>query len=70
MRKILDGLRVAPATPHQLRQMRAVRVLELIGDDESKNLLSKWAGGPAGALLTEEASAALKRLEGVAKAMQ
>ena len=30
-------------------------------NDESKNLLNKWAGGPAGALLTEEASAALRR---------
>ena len=67
-KKILKGLQGATATPHQLRQMRAVLVIELIGDNESKNLLKKWSDGPAGTLLTEEASAALKRLEGAAKA--
>lgn len=66
----LDPKRIqrAAVTSEQLREIRAVMVLELIGDGESKNLLKKWAGGPAGALLTTEASAALKRLEGVAKA--
>ncbi len=42
-RKILDGL--SKKTSEQLRQMRAVLVLELINDDESRNLLRKWAGG-------------------------
>jgi RNA polymerase sigma factor (sigma-70 family) len=55
-------------TAEQLRQKRAVVVLELIGDNDSKNLLQKWAGGPAGAPLTMEASAALKRLEAMTKA--
>src|SRR5262249_12022837 len=54
-------------TAEQLRQKRAVVVLELIGDNDSKNLLQKWAGGPAGAPLTMEASAALKRLEAMRK---
>ena len=66
-KKILEGLQAARATSQQLREMRAVLVLELIGDRESKDLLSKWASGPAAALLTEEATAALKRLEIVAK---
>ncbi len=65
-RKILDGMN--RLTPEQLRQVRAVLVLELINDDESKNLLKKWAGGSKGALLTEEATAALKRLDGSANA--
>ncbi len=65
--KILAALQAAPAAPQELRQLRAVLVLELIGDDESKNLLNKWANGPAAALLTEEASAALKRLYGSAR---
>ena len=43
-------------------------VLERIGDGESKNLLKRWAGGPAGARLTMEAAAALKRLEAMSKA--
>jgi len=42
--------------------------MELIGDRESKNLLKRWAGGPVGALLTVEGSAALKRLEAASKA--
>lgn len=58
--------KIKPAEP--LRQIRAVMILEMIGDGESKNLLKKWADGPVGALLTMEASAALKRLEVVSNA--
>jgi RNA polymerase sigma factor (sigma-70 family) len=64
--KILDGLK--KLTPEEIRQTRAVLVLELIDNDDSRNLLKNWAGGLRGALLTEEASAALRRLEGAAKA--
>lgn len=67
-RKILEQKRKAAITPDQLRQVRAVMLLELIGDGDSKQLLKKWAGGPAGARLTAEASAALKWLEVVSKA--
>ena len=42
-------------------------VLERAGDGESKDLLKRWAGGPAGALLTMESAAALKRLEAASK---
>ncbi len=65
--KILEQRRGAAIPSEQLRQVRAVMVLERIGDGESKNLLKKWAGGPAGALLTMESAAALTRLEAASK---
>jgi RNA polymerase sigma factor (sigma-70 family) len=65
--RILEHRWGAGLPSEQLRQVRAVMVLERIGDGESKNLLKKWAGGSVGALLTMEAAAALKRLEGVSK---
>jgi len=68
VKRILEQKQGATITAEQLRQIRAVMVLERIGDGESKNLLKRWAGGPVGALLTREASAALKRLEAVSKA--
>lgn len=67
VKRILEQKQDAALTSEQIRQIRAVMVLELIGDGESKNLLQRWAGGPVGALLTMEASAALKRLKGAAK---
>jgi hypothetical protein len=68
LKRMIEQRQAAPLTAEQLRQIRGVMVLERIGDGESKNLLQKWAGGPAGALLTMEASAALKRVESVSKA--
>jgi RNA polymerase sigma factor (sigma-70 family) len=65
--RVLERRRAAAIPPEQLRQVRAVAVLERIGDGESKDLLKKWVGGPAGALLTAEAAAALKRLEPASK---
>jgi RNA polymerase sigma factor (sigma-70 family) len=67
VQRILERRWGAAIPLEQLRQVRAVVVLERIGDGESKNLLKKWAGGPAGALLTMEAAAALKRLEAASK---
>jgi RNA polymerase sigma factor (sigma-70 family) len=61
--RILERRWGAAIPAEQLRQVRAVSVLERIGDGESKDLLKKWAGGPAGAQLTVEAAAALERLE-------
>jgi hypothetical protein len=63
VKRILDEKRSGAKNADQLRQVRAVMVLERIGDGESKSLLRQWAAGPAGALLTTEAAAALKRLE-------
>jgi RNA polymerase sigma factor (sigma-70 family) len=68
VKRILEEKQRAVITSDQLRQIRAVMVLEQIGDGESKKLLRRWATGPAGALLTTEASLALKRLETVSKA--
>jgi hypothetical protein len=60
--RILEHRWGAALPSEQLRQVRAVMVLERIGDGEAKDLLKKWAGGPAGARLTVEAAAALTRL--------
>jgi hypothetical protein len=68
VKRILEQKQGVAITSEQLRQIRAVMVLERIGAGEAKNLLRRWAGGPVGALLTMEASAALKRLEAVSKA--
>jgi hypothetical protein len=61
--RILERLWGAATPLEQLRQVRAVVVLERLGDGASKNLLEQWAGGPAGVRLTREAAAALKRRE-------
>jgi hypothetical protein len=66
--RILEQRRPAAITANQIRQIRAVMVLERIGDGEAKDLLKRWAGGPVGARLTTEAAAAVKRLEAVSKA--
>jgi RNA polymerase sigma factor (sigma-70 family) len=66
--RILEQHQGAAIPSEQIRQSRAVMVLELIGDAESKTLLKQWGGGPGGALLTVEAAAALKRLEAASKA--
>jgi WD40 repeat protein len=63
--RLLEQRRGAAITAEGVRQIRAVMVLERIGDGEAKDLLKRWAGGPVGARLTTEAAAALKRLEAV-----
>jgi hypothetical protein len=68
VKRILEQQQGAALTSEQLRQIRAVMVLELLGDGASKNLLKRWAGGPVGAGLTTEASLALKRLKAVSQA--
>jgi RNA polymerase sigma factor (sigma-70 family) len=68
VQKILEQKQTAAIPSEQLRQVRALTVLEQIGDDESKKLLKRWAGGPVGARLTVEAAAALNRLAALSKA--
>ncbi len=58
--EMLEGLE--NVTPEQVRQIRAVEVLERLGTDEARKLLAKLAGGAKDALLTREAKAALERL--------
>jgi hypothetical protein len=65
--RILEQRRGAALTADQIRQIRAVMVLERIGDGEAKDVLKRWAGGPVGTRLATEAEAALKRLEAVSK---
>jgi HEAT repeat protein len=65
--RILEQRRGAALTADQIRQIRAVMLLELIGDGEAKDVLKRWAGGPVRARLATEAAAALKRLEAVPK---
>lgn len=54
----LDG----PITSTRLRCLRAVEVLECIGSAEAQRVLQKLADGAPGAVETEDARAALKRL--------
>jgi WD40 repeat protein len=50
-------------TPTGLRAVRAVQALERIGTPEAKALLEEWAGGAAGAPLTDAARGAVRRLK-------
>src|SRR5262249_54099418 len=49
-------------SPEQLRQLRAVEVLEKAGGAEARELLRRLAVGAPAARLTREARAALERL--------
>jgi hypothetical protein len=49
--------------PEQRRLVRAIEALERIGTKPARAALEALAGGAPGALLTHEASAALRRLE-------
>jgi WD40 repeat protein len=46
LEQLLEKLEARVLTADQLRQLRAVLVLERIGDDDAKKLLGQWAGGP------------------------
>jgi RNA polymerase sigma factor (sigma-70 family) len=66
-RRRLDSLleRIAGRvhSPERLRTLRAVEVLEQIGTAEAREVLGVLARGTPGAWLTQEAKAALERLE-------
>ena len=53
----------SPPTPERLRVQRAVMVLEQIGTAEARQLLETLAKGAEGALLTEDAREAMKRMK-------
>jgi RNA polymerase sigma factor (sigma-70 family) len=59
--EILDSLNCEPSGT-ALRQLRAVEVLELIGNDAARELLGALAKGESEARLTREAQATLERL--------
>jgi WD40 repeat protein len=60
---LLDKLEGPVTSPELLRGLRAVEVLEWIGSPEAQQQLQALAKGAAGHRLTEEARAALQRLE-------
>ena len=65
-RRRLEGLlnrpEVASLSAETVRQIRAVEVLESIGNPEAVRLLDKLAAGPAEMRLTQEALASARRL--------
>jgi hypothetical protein len=60
---VVQKLEGPPWSGQRLRELRALEVLELIGTAEAKDMLRGLAKGAAGAMLTQEAGAALARLE-------
>jgi hypothetical protein len=60
--ELLAGMTTAVTAPSDLRQLRAVQVLELGSTSETRAVLTEWAAGPPGTLLTEQAADALRRL--------
>jgi RNA polymerase sigma factor (sigma-70 family) len=59
---LLDGQRAGPG-PAQIRQTRALEVLEGMGTPEARKLLEELAKGAPGAALTEESKGALQRID-------
>jgi WD40 repeat protein len=51
------------STADELRALRLVQACELSGTAAARVLLTRWSGGAPGALLTEDAKAALARLD-------
>ena len=60
--RVLHTIEAQKRKPSQLRQLRAIEVLENIGDKESLKLLQGLAKGGKDLALTKEAKAALQRL--------
>jgi WD40 repeat protein len=60
LERLLDEKRVP--SEDMLRSLRAVRVLELVGTSAARHVLKSLSSGDPDALLTQEASAALRRL--------
>jgi WD40 repeat protein len=60
---LLDRLEGAIPSAETARQIRAVEVLESIGNPDARRLLDRLAAGPAETRLTHEAQAAARRLE-------
>jgi hypothetical protein len=64
---LLRALDERPLASDDVRQLRAVEVVEIAATDDAKTLLGDWARGTVGVPLTEEARAALARLGTIRK---
>jgi dipeptidyl aminopeptidase/acylaminoacyl peptidase len=65
LKELLESMRTTPYSGEVLRGLRAVEVLERIGTPQAREILKTLASGAAGFRLTQEAQAALSRLERV-----
>ena len=60
-------IRTEPLSAQELREERAIIVLEMVGTPEAREALQALARGAPGALLTTAAQAALKRMGAAVK---
>lgn len=67
LERLLDKLATGVPSPEQLRRLRALEVLEQIGDVGAREILGRLARGAPEAALTREAEASLARLARRAK---
>src|SRR5262249_27635322 len=63
VQRILDGLGTRTPGAEELQSLRAVEALERSGAAEAKDVLRSIAAGAPGVGLTEDARAALERIE-------
>jgi len=63
LKNLVDRLDKATLTPDELRRVRAVEVLEKIATPQARALLAQLAAGVPHSRLTQEAAAALRRLQ-------
>lgn len=61
---LLERIDNRPLSGEELRELRAIEVLRLLGTDAARELLTRLADGGAGARRTEAARAALKKVAG------
>jgi hypothetical protein len=62
VQKLLDSWDKRPASAEELRQVRAIQVLERISSADARAVLARLADGATGAWLTQQARLALTRL--------
>ena len=61
--KLLEPWEKRPASPEELRYVRALQVLEQVGGPEARALVARLAEGAPGSWVTQQAQLAVKRLE-------